>query len=81
MVNPINPTRKRNDGRSVWLQYAVFSGATLQIAVNMVVFGYFGSLLAHHWHQFGWTLLGVGFGLFLGGSTFIILIKRLVGEK
>ncbi len=80
MVNPINPTRKRNDGRSVWLLYAIFSGATLQLAVNMVVFGYLGSLVAHHYHQVWWTLLGVGFGLFSGGSTFYILIKRLVGE-
>ncbi len=80
MVNSINPTRKRNDGRSVWLLYAIFSGATLQLAVNMVVFGYLGSLLAHHFHQVGWTLIGVGFGLFTGGSTMYILMKRVLGE-
>lgn len=80
MVNPINPTRKRNDERSIWLLYALYSGATLQIAVNIAVFGYLGSIAARHFHQVWWILVGVAFGVFIGGSTFVILVKRLVGE-
>ncbi|MCL6627266.1 MAG: AtpZ/AtpI family protein [Alicyclobacillus shizuokensis] len=74
-----------NDGKqrqaSPWKTFAFFSGASLQLAVCIVVFGYLGQRLAVHWHHAWVTAVGVFFGVFVGASGLAFLAKQVLGDK
>lgn len=65
----------------MWKTFALFSGAILQLAVAMVVFGFLGHLLAQKWHQVWLNIIGVLVGVVVGSAGFGILAKQLLGGK
>ena len=66
---------------SLWKTFAVYSGATLQLAVSIVVFGYLGYRLAVHTHHAWLTVVGVIFGVIVGASGLAFLAKQILGDK
>ena len=56
-------------------------GASLQLAVCMIVFGLAGHWLAGRYHRAWLVPAGVLFGLFVGFYGLSFLIKRVLGEK
>ncbi len=65
----------------VWKTFAVFSGASLQVAINMIVFGYLGYRMGLRWHLPWLTAVGVLVGLAVGATGLGFIIKRLLGER
>lgn len=64
-----------------WKTFALFSGATLQLATCIVVFGYLGHLLALRWHHAWVTAAGVAAGVVVGSSGLAFLAKQVLGDK
>jgi hypothetical protein len=76
-----NDGKQRQKQASPWKTFAFFSGATLQLAVCVVVFGYLGQRLAVHWHHPWITAVGVLFGVLVGASGLTFLAKQVLGDK
>ncbi|MDP9727765.1 hypothetical protein ACOJUR_00340 [Alicyclobacillus tolerans] len=65
----------------MWKTFAVYSGATMQLAVSVIVFGYLGHRLAVEIHQMWLTFGGVLLGVAVGVSGLAFLIKKLLGDE
>lgn len=65
----------------MWRTFAVFSGASLQVAVSIIVFGYLGYRMGLRWHIPWLTALGVFAGFVIGATGLGFIIKRLLGER
>ncbi|MCL6548505.1 MAG: hypothetical protein K6T30_06315 [Alicyclobacillus sp.] len=75
---------KENEPRSEfrpWKTFALFSGATLQLATCIVVFGYLGHLAALRMHHSWITAAGVAVGVVVGSSGLAFLAKQVLGDK
>ncbi|WP_423742968.1 AtpZ/AtpI family protein [Ferroacidibacillus organovorans] len=81
MVSKIKDDRGSGQKNKEWKAFAVFSGASLQLLVSMIVFGFLGHALSQRWNVAWPTLVGVLFGLFAGVYGLSFLIKRFLGEK
>lgn len=68
-------------GPNMWKTFAVYSGAMLQFAVCMAVFGYLGHRLSVHMHRLWPTIAGVAFGVIVGVSGLAFLAKQILGDK
>ncbi|MCY0892278.1 MAG: AtpZ/AtpI family protein [Acidibacillus sp.] len=66
---------------NTWKAVAVFSGASLQLLVTMIVFGFLGHLLAERTGLSWLTAIGVLFGMIVGISGLSFLIKQFLGGK
>lgn len=64
-----------------WKTFAVFSGATLQLAVSVVVFGYLGARLGAETHHVWLTIVGVIVGVVVGASGLAFLAKQILGDR
>lgn len=79
--------RKDDDKRkprmqdSPWKTLAFFSGATMQLGVCVVVFGFLGQMLAHRWHHTYIMIIGVFFGVLVGATGLAYLAKQILGDK
>lgn len=73
--------RKPNAQESPWKTLAFFSGATMQLGICVVVFGYFGRILALRWHHTWIMVIGVFFGVLVGASGLAYLAKQILGDK
>lgn len=65
----------------IWRTFAVFSGASLQVAANIIVFGYLGYRMGLHWRLPWLTVVGVFVGFTVGATGLGFIIKRLLGER
>jgi hypothetical protein len=65
----------------MWKTFAVYSGATLQLAVSVIVFGYLGHRLAVQTHHEWMIALGVVLGVVVGASGLAFLIKNILGDR
>ncbi len=65
----------------MWKTFAVFSGASLQVAVNIIVFAYLGYRLGLRWHIPWLVAVGVFAGFAIGATGLAFIIKRLLGER
>jgi len=72
--------QQRRDA-SMWKTFAVYSGATLQLGASIVVFGYFGHILAQNWHRPWLTAIGVVLGVVVGATGLAWLAKQILGDK
>lgn len=64
-----------------WKTFAVYSGATLQLAVSICVFGFLGYHFAQQTQHAWLTILGVIVGVVVGGSGLAFLAKQILGDK
>jgi hypothetical protein len=76
-----NNERKPTVQPSMWKTFAFYSGATLQLVVSMLVFGFFGRQLSKMWHSIWPTVIGVAVGVVVGTSGLVLLAKRILGGK
>jgi hypothetical protein len=65
----------------MWKTFAVCSGASLQLAVSVVVFGFLGYRLGLKTHHVWFTVGGVIVGVIVGASGLAFLAKQILGDK
>ncbi|GMA63546.1 hypothetical protein GCM10025859_39860 [Alicyclobacillus fastidiosus] len=71
----------RLKNQNPWKTFAVYSGATLQLAVCIVVFTFLGYHFAEQLHHVWLTVIGTILGVVVGGSGLAILAKQILGDK
>jgi purine-cytosine permease-like protein len=74
-------SKKPSTSQNPWKTFAVFSGATLQLAVSVVVFGYLGVHFGQQTHHAWLSVVGVILGVVVGGSGLAFLAKQILGDK
>lgn len=72
---------KSPTGQNPWKTFAVFSGATLQLAVSVCVFGFLGYHFGEQTHHVWLTVLGVIVGVVVGGTGLAFLAKQILGDR
>lgn len=72
---------KSQSNQKMWKTFAIYSGATLQLAVSVVVFGFLGYHFGQQTHHVWLTIIGVIVGVIVGGSGLAFLAKQLLGDK
>ncbi|WAH36869.1 hypothetical protein [Alicyclobacillus dauci] len=78
---PTTEKSKSPSSQNPWKTFAVFSGATMQLAVSVVVFGFLGYHFAAKTHHVWLTILGVIVGVVVGASGLAFLAKQILGDK
>lgn len=73
--------KSRLSNQNPWKTFAVYSGATLQLAVCIVVFTLLGVHFAHQLHHVWLTVVGAIVGVVVGGSGLAVLAKQILGDK
>lgn len=77
----------RNEARSArkqpsdWALFAVYSGATLQLAGCIVGLGFVGHVVSLHVHRLWPTVAGVVLGVIAGVSGLTFLVKQVLGDR
>ncbi|MCL6489487.1 MAG: hypothetical protein K6T76_11225 [Alicyclobacillus mali] len=77
----------RNEARSArgkpsdWTLFAVYSGATLQLAGCIVGLGFLGHVVSLHVHRLWPTVAGVVLGVIAGVSGLTFLVKQVLGDR
>lgn len=70
-----------NGAYPVWKTFALFSGAGLQLGVNIVVFAYLGRLAGLHYHKSWLVAVGALVGIITGASGLVIMLRRMMGDS
>lgn len=81
VANQHDNEHKPKQQDSPWKTLAFFSGATMQLGVCVVVFGYLGRIFALRWHHTWVTAVGVFLGVLVGASGLAYLAKQILGDK
>jgi hypothetical protein len=80
-VSIVADNNRENAERSMWKTFAVYSGASFQLAACIVVFGYLGYRLGSKTHHEWVTVCGVVVGVIVGASGLAFLAKQILGDK
>jgi len=81
VVGKFTNNNNRDRQTNMWKTFAVYSGATFQLATSIVVFGFFGHFFAQKWNMPWLTVAGVVLGVLVGATGLAFLAKRILGEN
>lgn len=81
VVSTFAKDKRDQTDSNLWKTFAVYSGATLQLAVSIVVFTYLGHRLANQTHHSWITIVGAVVGVIVGASGLAFLAKKILGDQ